>query len=1321
MEGGGEHLSPVADLSTGAAIAGYRIEALLGQGSMGTVYSALDVSLERRVALKVITPELSRDERFRERFLRESKLAASLEHPHIVPIHSAGEADGVLYLAMRFVEGRDLAELLKSLGRLDPERAIAILRQVASALDAAHARGLVHRDVKPANILISQPGSPHEHAYLCDFGLAKHTSTVSSLTGSRAILGTVDYLAPEQIEGKHVDGRVDVYALGCVLYECLTGDPPYERDNEIASLVAHVNDPPPTISDRRPELPEALGDVVAAALAKERDLRYPTCGDLVEAAQAALRGDAPAAPEARIAAPGIRTFLFADIRGYTSYTREHGDEAGAALARQFAAVVERLAPRHTGTMQELRGDEALVVFDSARRALGFALDLQRTVEGEQLPRPVGVGLDAGEAVPIEGGYRGGALNRAARLCALARPGEVLASDAVRELAGPTEGVTFGFRRVERLKGFDKPVGVVEIHPAERAPRRELARKLKRVAFGASPRKRLAVFAAVAAGAAGLTIGLVTVLGNPAKLPAAKSIVALGAATGKIVRSIDAGGEFQQIVTGDGALYGLDLDGGLIATIDPATGTIVDRAAAPDLKPSQVAPAVAYGSIWAADSRGTRLLRIDPRSPAAAVRIALPVPKADPNAAQQAEGIAVTKNGIWVTYGAPQRIARIDPLTNRVVFSRKLEGATRFQGSMLATDGETLWAVERDAHHIWRLDPRSGDTVTIGRIGNDTVEDAAVANGYLWVALQTGGGVWKVDDRGTTIRNIDTGSLPWVVVPAAGAIWIPNANDGTVTRIDAETDRTATFDVGHRPLGLAVVKAHVLVSLGLSAEDARSRIVGSRVLTVAVPGDPIATTDSGGTSVEVLALRQATGARLMAYRIGVDGAATVVPELASDPPTVSRDGLIYTFTVRKGFGFSPPSTEQVTAESLRYAIERARKEDDYCRYIFSVVRKIEATGDTIRFTLKTATGDLTARVAHPCASAVPVGTPVVEGGVAKPIPSAGPYYPDTHVFGQQVVLLRNPKYGGTRPQKLDAIVLKLGYSSDSAARAVERGEADLVVGEARSAGILAPDGPLAEKYGPAADAGAGRRYYRSPTTTTRSILLNYTHGPLRDVRLRQAVSLALDRAALASADGGTPQATMIPAGVPGRVEPLPRDVRPDWAKARALVGGRSVTLDAIIAPDLPEQAHVAELIRQELAHVGIKVKIRTDPQAVALAGDPKEGIDLVPLGWAMDFPDPGNTVTEVLAVAADEVWRQQKAPKPEWLRAAFAARRVTGPGRAATFRALDRRLTRVDVPEVIFDSQLGRPVFFSERVGCRRLLPLWEGLPDLSALCLRGKA
>jgi ABC-type transport system substrate-binding protein/class 3 adenylate cyclase/tRNA A-37 threonylcarbamoyl transferase component Bud32 len=1307
----------VADLSTGTSIAGYRIESVLGHGSTGTVYSALEVTLERRVALKVVTSELSRDARFRERFLHESKLAASLEHPNIVPIHAAGEADGLLYLAMRYVDGRDLAAVLASLGRIDPARAVAILEQVAAALDAAHAQGLVHRDVKPANILIAKPGGRDEHAYLCDFGLAKHTSTVSSLTGNRAILGTVDYLAPEQIEGKPADGRVDVYALGCVLYECLTGDAPFERDNEIASLLAHVNDTPPVASERRPELPTALDAVIASALAKDRELRYATCGELITAAGAALAGEVPAGPaQPPSAAPGLRTFLFADVRGYTSYTREHGDEAGAALAQQFAALVQRLAPEYSGTLQELRGDEALVVFDSARRALRFALALQAAIADESLPRPVGIGLDAGEAVPVEGGFRGGALNRAARLCAIAKPGEVLASDAVRELAGATEGVTFGFRRVERLKGFEKPVGVVEVHPAERAPRRELARTVRRATLGTRPRRRLGLVAALVAAAAGVVVGLVVVGGSSAAAPAAKSLVALATATGKIDRTVDVGGQFEQIVTDKDALYGLDLEAGLLATIDRRTGAITGRTAFPALKPAQIAPAVAYGSIWAADADAPSILRLDPRAPAAPARIPLPNPTADPDQPQAAGGVAVTKNGIWAAYGTPLRIARIDPATNRVVFSRKLEGASTFAGGLMTSDGDQLWAVQRNGYRLWRLDPASGDTLATGKLGVDVVTDAALAGGYLWVGLERGGGVWKLDNRATIVRNVATGQLPWAVVPADGAVWVTNANAGTVTRVDPITDQTIDYDLGHRPLGLAVTNGRVFVSLGLSAGDARSRIAGKRVLTAALLGDALPTTDNGtsaaafGTNLgTILAVRHATGAGLMRYVVGAGGAAKVVPEIAAGPPAVSADGLTYTYTVRKGFGFSPPSTEEVTAESLRYSIERARKQDDYCSYIFDVVRKIEATGNRIVFTLKTATGDLSARVAHPCAAPVPVGTPIVKGGLVQPLPSAGPYYPDTLIPGQQVVLLRNPNYGGSRPQHLDAIVFSLGNSADEAARAVERGDVDFLVGDPTPpTGVLATDGPLARKY--------PGRYVRTPTTTVLEILLNYTHGPLRDPRIRRAVSLALERGDLARSIDGVPQATMIPNGIPGRVLAPAPSAAP--ARARALVGGRSVTLDMMIRAEIPEAARIAELVRRELARVGITLHIRADTEAFRLAGDPRQGIDLLQVGWLLDYPDPANATSDLLVTEDAAFWRNT-GPQPPWLRAAEAARRVTGPSRARVFRALDRRISEVDVPLVVHTAQLGVPLFFSKRVGCRHYLPLWNGLPDYAALCIDG--
>jgi serine/threonine-protein kinase len=273
---------PVAqDARIGAEVAGYRIESEIGRGGMSVVYLAEHLRLRRRVALKLISSELASDQTFRDRFVRESQLAASLEDPNIVPIYDAGEADGVLYIAMRYVQGTDLKKLVRAEGPLGVVRAVSIMLQTARALDAAHAEGLVHRDVKPGNILLTSS----DHVYLSDFGLTKRISSDSGYTATGQFVGTLDYAAPEQFEGKPLDARTDVYSLGCVLYECLTGDPPFKADNQAALVYAHLLRPPPLPSERRPELPSGLDPVVTRAMAKAPADRYPNAGALAAAAK----------------------------------------------------------------------------------------------------------------------------------------------------------------------------------------------------------------------------------------------------------------------------------------------------------------------------------------------------------------------------------------------------------------------------------------------------------------------------------------------------------------------------------------------------------------------------------------------------------------------------------------------------------------------------------------------------------------------------------------------------------------------------------------------------------------------------------------------------------------------------------------------------------------------------------------------------------------------------------------------------------------------------------------------------------------------------
>ena len=330
-----------SELQAGDVFAGYRVTGVAGRGGMGVVYRAEQLDLQRPVALKLIATPLARDEDFRERFVRESRAAAAIDHPNVIPVYSAGEDDGRLYLAMRLVEGEDLRSLVQREGPLDPATAASVIAQVANALDAAHARGLVHRDIKPANVLLD-----HGHAYLTDFGLTKRLTGETTMTGSGRWVGTLGYIAPEQIRGEGVDARADVYALGCLLFYVLTAVAPYRRDSDEATLYAHLNDPAPDATALMPGVPPALSAVVERALAKDSDDRFPSAGDLGRAALAAV-GDGPSPPPERVVA-----------RGAAAPGGHADDETvvpGAGGGGATATAPTALQPEGTATARPARG------------------------------------------------------------------------------------------------------------------------------------------------------------------------------------------------------------------------------------------------------------------------------------------------------------------------------------------------------------------------------------------------------------------------------------------------------------------------------------------------------------------------------------------------------------------------------------------------------------------------------------------------------------------------------------------------------------------------------------------------------------------------------------------------------------------------------------------------------------------------------------------------------------------------------------------------------------------------------------------------------
>jgi predicted ATPase/class 3 adenylate cyclase len=506
----------------GSRVAGYLLEEQVGAGGMAVVFRARDERLGRLVALKVLAPWLAADAEFRRRFLRESRAAAAVDDPHIIPVYEAGEAGGVLFIAMRYVPGSDVHTLVRREGPLPAGRAAAIISAVASALDAAHAAGLVHRDVKPANMLMDARAGRPDHVYLSDFGLSKPALAATGLTRTGQFLGTLDYVAPEQLGAQPVDGRADQYALACAAFELLAGSPPFHREDAMAVMYAHISQPPPLLTSQRPDLPAAADQVLARALAKAPAGRYATCCEFADALRGSLGlppyaqvpgevgaqpgpaggpadsqtvirsgpdagedtqggedGAAQAAAGRGQSGPGVAaataaelptgtvTLLFSDIEGSTVLVRRLGERYGEALSAQRAllrAAFGSFGGRELGT----EGDSFFVVFESAVAAVGCCVAGQRALAGHNWPDGVTVrvrmGLHSGEPARHEDNYVGLDVHRAARIAAAAHGGQVVLSDATRHLVESRLAADVSLRDLgwHRLKDIEAPERIYQL-------------------------------------------------------------------------------------------------------------------------------------------------------------------------------------------------------------------------------------------------------------------------------------------------------------------------------------------------------------------------------------------------------------------------------------------------------------------------------------------------------------------------------------------------------------------------------------------------------------------------------------------------------------------------------------------------------------------------------------------------------------------------------------------------------------------------------------------------------------------------------------------
>jgi ABC-type transport system substrate-binding protein/class 3 adenylate cyclase len=1041
---------------------------------------------------------------------------------------------------------------------------------------------------------------------------------------------------------------------------------------------------------------------------------------------------APAAPTRRGAE--LRTFLIADVRGYTSYTEEHGDEDAAALAAQFAELVELVAAEFEGVLLEVRGDEALVVFFSARQALRAAVELQ--ARSASLPRPIGIGLDAGEAIPVGNGYRGTALNVAARLCAAAKGGDIVASEAVIHMAARIDGVAYLDARSMRLKGLEEPVRAVSVVPESRAARGfgRGARRAGRRA--ADPRILIPVVATTAIVGVVAIVVLTGALGRgpfdgdptrPSPSPPASPIVGdisvsapalvlLEAATGGLATPGQIAARSPgEAIFADGSFWQLEQEPPGILRIDPATANVLATFAAPMPQPAGFT--VDDGTLWVADSRAPRVIPIDiaTRTPGEPIRLTV-----DPGDVRGADDIVVAGGSLWVSVAICCEVRRLDPATGRT------EDVIEVDGSSLALDDDRIWVLGQDGN-LTAIDVATGEIAAPEVVlPPDDYAAVAVGGGWVWTAGARQGVLLRIDRSGRIDRTIPTGAGARAVSFADGTVWVGNELDGTVTAVDALTGNTDDTATGHRVTSVVAGAGRVLAGV-TPAVDPTAGLEGPTLL-VAVAGDPFEVFDPAAMSAswEMRQVAETTCARLVRYvRAPPPDGWRLEPDLAAAMPEVSADGRTYTFTIRDDFVFSPPSNEPVTAETVARTLERVlapgfgttswwgflgdiRGASAYQGGLTDSVEGIAVDGDRLILTLATTGPDLLDRLAMPFYCVVPIGTPVVAGGFSPPdgLASAGPFY-IAKADDQALTLRRNPNFRGPRVGDFDNIVVYKDQDIDRSVGRVEAGQLDLVIGPGDPA--LVRDGPIAAAWGPGSDAASAgdQRYFGDPTLEVMAlgvkvILATGVDAPLADVTVRQAIARAIDRERLAAIAGAVPADQLIPPSMPGHAATGPLPLTPDVEGAKALLAGRSIQpFRLAYDPGCGLCQEFAQSIARDIAAIDLTVEL----QAVDSVYNGDADLSIF---FNETFQlDPVRYLDSYIAVGP---WAAS-APVDKQQALGF----LSGQERIDAAADLLEEWAAEDSILIPLVTSVA-PEFFSERVGCQSYPASFVGV-DLAAVCL----
>ncbi len=925
----------------------------------------------------------------------------------------------------------------------------------------------------------------------------------------------------------------------------------------------------------------------------------------------------------------ILTFLIADVRGYTLFTQERGDEAAGILAARFAEVVRETIELRGGSVLELRGDEALCVFSSARQAIRAAVDLQdrlleETLSNAELPLPVGIGLDAGEAVPVEGGYRGGALNLAARLCGQAKAGEILATREVVHLARHLDGVSYKERGSLTLKNLADPVAVIRVVSEERDPAEELAR------YAPSPREpkvRLRRRVIIAAGVAILLVAI----GIPAIRSAlegdsvaieSNSLVSIDPG-GRVEESVPLGTRLGAIAADQDAVWIARPDEGGVSRFDPNAGAVI---APVRVGPDPSAIAVGEGFVWVTNAGGPTVSQISTDTNEVVRTI---------DVCDGPVGVATGQGAVWVACSFEATALRIDPDTGDTK-EIQLPGSA----AGVAVGEGSVWITITTSASVVRLDPGSLEIVSEIPVGNGP-EAVVVAFGSVWVANRLDGTVDRVDpETGISRVTIDVGRDASALTATNGAVWVSTAFEGGAAHIDPESSLLSQpVDLGKTAGALAARGDQIWTTAGTAITDHRG---GTLRISFPAPDTLDPAFAYGGESWQLLPM---TNDGLVGFRrVGGIGGATLVPDLAISLPSPADGGTTYRFQLRPGILYSTGKT--VEPGDLLFAIERvlAMKTsgaDFYsglvgadgclgpssCDLSKGIV--VDEGTDTITFHLSSPDPDFLYKLALPFAFAVPQDTPFRDMG-STPLPATGPYGISSFE-DEELMLDRNPEFrvwdSTARPDGFpDRIVAILSTDSVRAVDRVVAGDIDWTSFE-----------PPVEATTDLTTAHAGQ-IHPTPTTVMHYMVLDTSRSPFDDHRVRQAVNLGVDRDQIARIYGLTGRSSCqnLPPNFPGYQPycpftkgPGPTWSGPDIAAARSLIsdaGAHGSRVQIVSLDTWPESDALGEYFAALLETLGLESTIRTtttSDEYWAAVASPKTQMFLFP--WFPDYPAAGGVI------------------------------------------------------------------------------------------------